>query len=131
MPHSHADEIQFRTPAECDPHAATWLGWPHCKLDWPGKFAPIPWVYADIMGCLSRHERIELIVKDAAAERQARKTLKRAHALNDHVRFHRWPTNRVWMRDSGCSFVFRCGAGALARENSGPEAPDSTQGISG
>ncbi len=106
----------FRMPAEWNPHAATWLAWPHYKLDWPGKFEPIPWVYAEIIRYLSRHERVELIVKDAAAEKLARKTLKRAHALNDNVRFHRWRTNRVWTRDSGCAFGFARGAGALARE---------------
>jgi agmatine deiminase len=92
-------------PAEWEPHAATWLAWPHFHGDWPGKFEPIPWVYAEIIRNLSRHERVELIVKDAAAEKLARKTLKRAHALNENVRFHRWPTNRVWTRDSGCAFV--------------------------
>ena len=92
-------------PAEWEPHAATWLAWPHFRGDWPGKFEPIPWVYAEIIRNLSRHERVELIVKDAAAEKLARKTLKRAHALNENVRFHRWPTNRVWTRDSGCAFV--------------------------
>jgi len=112
-------------PAEWEPHAATWLAWPHYKLDWPGKFEPIPWVYADIIRYLSRGERVELIVKDAAAEKDARKILKRAHALNENVRFHRWATNRVWTRDSGCAFV--CGAGALARETSGAKAPDSLQ----
>src|SRR6266852_38766 len=95
----------FRMPAEWEPHAATWLAWPHFRGDWPGKFEPIPWVYAEIIRNLSRHERVELIVKDAAAEKLARKTLKRAHALNENVRFHRWPTNRVWTRDSGCAFV--------------------------
>jgi len=35
---------QFRMPAEWEPHEATWLGWPHELTDWPGKFAPIPWV---------------------------------------------------------------------------------------
>lgn len=103
-------------PAEWGPHAATWLAWPHYKLDWPGKFEPIPWVYAEIIRYLSRRERVELIVKDATAERTARKTLKRAHALNENVRFHRWPTNRVWTRDSGCAFVFTFGKDALARE---------------
>ena len=101
-----ADKLtSFLMPAEWEPHAATWLAWPHYKLDWPGKFEPIPWVYAEIIRNLSRHERVELIVKDAAAEKTARKTLKRAHALNENVRFHRWPTNRVWTRDSGCAFV--------------------------
>ena len=117
--------MSFRMPAEWEPHAATWLAWPHYKLDWPGKFEPIPWVYAEIIRYLSRHERVELIVKDAAAEKLVRKTLKRAHALNDNIRFHRWPTNRVWTRDSGCAFVFECSAGALARETSGAEARPS------
>jgi len=97
-------------PAEWEPHAATWLAWPHYKLDWPGKFEPIPWVYAEIIRYLSRVERVELIVKDAAAEKVARKILQRAHALNENVRFHRWPTDRVWTRDSGCAFVWSCGA---------------------
>jgi agmatine deiminase len=109
-------------PAEWEPHAATWLAWPHYKLDWPGKFEPIPWVYAEIIRYLSRHERVELIVKDATAEKIICKTLKRAHALNDNVRFHRWPTNGVWTRDSGCAFVLQGGASALARQTPGAKA---------
>jgi len=122
MPSPNPDQIQFLMPAEWQPHAATWLAWPHYKLDWPGKFEPIPWVYAEIIRYLSRHERVELIVKDAAAEKLSRKTLKRAHALNENVRFHRWPTNRVWTRDSGCAFVHKCGGGALARDPSRAKA---------
>ncbi len=105
-------------PAEWETHAATWLAWPHFHGDWPGKFEPIPWVYAEIIRNLSRHERVELIVKDAAAEKLAHKTLKRAHALNENVRFHRWATNRVWTRDSGCAFV-----------RAGAKAPDSLAAI--
>jgi len=95
----------YHMPAEWDQHAATWLAWPHYHADWPGKFEPIPWVYAEIIRNLARHERVELIVKDAPAERQARKLLDRANAPLKNVRFHRWPTNRVWLRDSGCIFV--------------------------
>jgi agmatine deiminase len=97
---------KYRMPAEWEPHAATWLAWPHYKLDWPGKFEPIPWVYAEIIRYLSRNERVELIVNDVASERFARKVLQRAHAFNANIRFHRWPTDRVWTRDSGCTFVF-------------------------
>ncbi len=111
MPKSSLSEIEtparvgLHMPAEWEPHAATWLAWPHFRDDWPGKFEPIPWVYAEIIRNLSRHERIEVIVKDAKAEKTARKILKLANALNKNVRFHRWPTNRVWTRDSGCSFL--------------------------
>lgn len=101
-------------PAEWAPHESTWLAWPHFRGDWPGKFDPIPWIYAEIIRNLSRHERVDVIVNNTDAEKRARKTLKLANALNKNIRFHRWPTNRVWTRDSGCTFV--CGAGALARE---------------
>ena len=41
-------------PAEWEPHEATWLGWPHELTDWPGKFPPIPWAFAEIV----RHLRV-------------------------------------------------------------------------
>jgi agmatine deiminase len=41
-------------------------------------------------------------------EKRARKTLALANALSDNIRFHRWPTDRVWTRDSGCTFVKCC-----------------------
>ena len=95
----------YRMPAEWEPHESTWLAWPHYRGDWPGKFEPIPWVYAEIIRHLTRHERVDLIVKDAKAEKQARKILTQANAINQNIRFHRWPTDRVWTRDSGCTFV--------------------------
>jgi agmatine deiminase len=94
-------------PAEWEPHSATWLAWPHYRGDWPGKFEPIPWVYAEIIRNLAQHERVDLIVAGAAAERQARKILRRADALSPHVRFHRWSTNRIWLRDSGAIYLKR------------------------
>jgi agmatine deiminase len=100
--------LGYRMPAEWAPHAATWLAWPHYHGDWPGKFEPIPWVYTEIIRNLARHERVELIVNNAAAEKQARKHLERSNALLSNIRFHRWPTNRSWLRDSGCIFVTQC-----------------------
>jgi agmatine deiminase len=97
--------LHFRMSAEWEPHAATWLAWPHYRGDWPGKFEPIPWVYTEIIRNLARHEQVELIVNDPAAERQARKLLHRANAPLQSIQFHRWPTNRSWLRDSGCIFV--------------------------
>src|ERR1700722_13275656 len=87
--------LGYHMPAEWEPHAATWLAWPHFRGDWPGKFGPIPWVYSEIVRNLSRHERVELIVKDAAVEQNAQQCLSLANALNKNVHFHRWPTNRV------------------------------------
>src|SRR5258708_6461472 len=92
-------------PAEWEPHEAIWMAWPHYRGEWQGKFEPIRWVYAEIIRNLAPHGRVELVVADRPAERQARKLLERADVLLTNVRFHHWPTNRVWMRDSGCIFV--------------------------
>ena len=97
--------LGYRMPAEWEPHAATWLAWPHYQGDWPGKFEPIPWVYAEIIRNLAKRERIELIVNDSAAARQAWRVLERADAWSANIRLHRWPTNRIWLRDSGCIFL--------------------------
>jgi agmatine deiminase len=92
-------------PAEWSPHAATWIAWPHNPDDWPGKFQPIPWVYAEIVRHLSRVERVHILVNDLAAERRATGILKRGGANLTRVHFHHWPTDRVWLRDSGPIFV--------------------------
>ena len=105
LTHAAPSTLGYRLPAEWEPHSATWLAWPHLEGDWPGKFEPIPWVVAEIIRHLARHERVELIVNNGAAGRKARKVLERADALSGNVRFHHWPTNRIWLRDSGCIFL--------------------------
>jgi len=100
---------QYRMPAEWEPHAATWLAWPHFRGDWPGKFEPIPWVYAEMIRNLTPHERVELVVPDATTEAKARKVLDRAGALSPNLRFHRLKTDRIWTRDSGCIYVEESG----------------------
>jgi agmatine deiminase len=95
----------YRMPAEWEPHEATWLAWPHNPEDWPGKFQTIPWVYAEIVRLLAARERVHILVNDATAEHRALKILEHAGAVLERVSFHRWPTNRVWTRDSGPIFV--------------------------
>jgi agmatine deiminase len=92
-------------PAEWAPHRATWIAWPHEKGDWPGRFEPIPWVTCEMVRLLSRNERVEILVQDAALERRARGMLGRSGIGLGNVRFHRIPTDRIWTRDSGAIFV--------------------------
>lgn len=102
-------------PAEWHPHEATWLAWPHNVRDWPGRFAPIPWVYAEIVRNVARGELVRLLVNDAAHEAKARRVLERAGVPLDAVRFHRFRTDRIWTRDSGPIFVAAGGRKAVAR----------------
>ncbi len=92
-------------PAEWEPHAATWLAWPTEKSDWPGKFAPIPWLYGEIVRHLARVERVRIVVEDAAAERAVSRILKKCHADLNAVDFHLQATDRSWIRDYGPIFV--------------------------
>lgn len=114
--------LGYSMPAEWAPHTATWLGWPHNTSDWPGKFQPIPWVYTEIVRNLARNERVEILVDDASAEKQARRVLEKANALSDNVRFRRAATNRGWMRDSAPIFVKHRGARGKGRETPAPVA---------
>jgi len=88
-------------PAEWEPHEATWLSWPHEATDWPGKFAIIPWAFAEIVRHLSRVERVFLLVETRAAQSRVRSILKKSGANLDAVDFFIAPTDRGWMRDSG------------------------------
>ncbi|HVB55547.1 MAG TPA: agmatine deiminase family protein [Candidatus Acidoferrales bacterium] len=88
-------------PAEWEPHEATWLAWPHELTDWPGKFAPIPWAFAEIVRHLSRVERVFLLVEDRSSEARVKTILQKSGADLNAITFFRIPTDRGWMRDSG------------------------------
>ena len=98
-----------RMPAEWEKHDATWIAWPHHEPDWPGKLAPIPWVYAEIVRALSEFERVEILCHDQTVADSARK-LVAAHGVPDRpdkYRLHIAPNDRVWLRDSAPTMVYR------------------------
>ncbi len=97
--------LGYRMPAEWEPHEATWLGWPHNLTDWPGRFAPIPWVYSEIARKLAPGEIVRILVESKAHEGRARRVLQRAGVDLNRVEFFRFPTDRGWTRDSGPIFV--------------------------
>lgn len=118
-------EHGYRMPAEWEPHAATWLAWPHNPEDWPGKFQPIPWTYAQIVGHLARVEDVHILVNDAAAEKRVRSVLMRSGANHARVHYHQWPTDRVWTRDSGPIFVKKSGPAPPGERVSEDQRKDS------
>ena len=99
--------LGYRLPAEWEPHAATWLAWPHNRDDWPGKFAPIPWVYAEVIRNLIPTEPVHILAKNSKARDQAEEILSRAGVDTTAVHLHHVATDRVWTRDTGPSFVVR------------------------
>ncbi|HVS72600.1 MAG TPA: agmatine deiminase family protein [Phycisphaerae bacterium] len=103
----------YAMPAEWAPHAATWIAWPHNEEDWPGKFQPIPWIYAEIVRLLAQKvggEHVHIFVQPSQRGRfknDVQKILQRNAVNLANVSLHIQPTDRVWTRDSGPIFIQR------------------------
>jgi len=96
--------LGFHMPAEWEPHEATWLGWPHNKTDWPGKFAPIPWVFGEMARKIAPGEIVRIIAAPNV-RRHAERVLTRAGVDLARIEFFNIATNRGWTRDFGPIFV--------------------------
>jgi agmatine deiminase len=105
----------FRFPAEWEPHAATWLAWPHEPSDWPGKIAVVPWVFAEVARQLTPGERVRILVRNAAERKSAARVLGHAGVDLKRVDFFVAQTDRSWTRDFLPLFVVR-GAHAKTSE---------------
>lgn len=97
--------LGYRFPAEFEPHAATWLSWPHKEASWPGKIDSIFPAYAKFIQILSEGEEVHINVSNQAMENFARKHLAQVEATMDQVFFHQFPTNDAWCRDHGPAFL--------------------------
>lgn len=92
--------LGYFMPPEWAPHAATWLAWPHNRESWPGKFEPIPQVWARLAAVLAECEDVHILASGAA--------LAESERLVGHlprVVLHDVPTNDAWMRDHGPTFL--------------------------
>ncbi|MBF0481748.1 MAG: agmatine deiminase family protein, partial [Desulfovibrionaceae bacterium] len=89
----------YRLPAEWEEQECVWLCWPHNPRDWPGKFSPIAFVYAEIARKLAAHGRVRLIVSSPETKRRAERLLRKAGADLGAVSFHIAQTDRGWTRD--------------------------------
>ena len=95
----------YKLLPEWDVHEATWIAWPYNKSDWPGKFAPIPYVYAEIVKFISRGEKVRIFVQSTEHKSKAEKVLKDSNVSLENVEFFIKKTDRGWLRDSGPMFV--------------------------
>jgi agmatine deiminase len=99
--------LGYRMPAEWEPHAATWLAWPHKEESWPGNFAPIPAVWVEIVRVLEPSEHVNILVNDSAAATTVRELLGAGGIPERNVSLHEIPTNDAWIRDHGPTFLTR------------------------
>jgi agmatine deiminase len=96
--------LGFAMPAEWQPHAATWMAWPHDDAQWVGMLEPVRREFAAVVEAIAAREPVELLVADDESEADARRRLEASG-----VRLHRVPHQDLWLRDSGPTFVTRGG----------------------
>lgn len=98
----------WRMPAEWEPHQGTWLTWPRPKgISFPGRYEPIPAVYADFIRLLAAVEEVHLNVWDAEMENGVRGLLSGLACPLERVWFHHFPAYEPWCRDHGPIFLVR------------------------
>ncbi len=94
-------------PAEWEPHAATWLAWPHNRDTWPGTGPAISGVYVQMIVTLHQDERVHICVNDPETAGHVRYTLATAGVDFARIGIYEIPTNDAWTRDHGPIFLTR------------------------
>ena len=93
--------LGYRFPAEWEPHAATWLSWPHNRDSWPDKFEPVPAIWAELVKTLAEFEPVHVLAGGAAVLAEAQSMVGSLPG----VTLHDIPTNDAWTRDHGPMFL--------------------------
>lgn len=92
-------------PAEWARHRGTWLSWPHKEASWPGKFEPVPGIFAELVRHLGPREEVHINVAGPEQEAAVRELVRHPDVPQGNLFFHDNPTNDAWCRDHGPIFV--------------------------
>jgi len=95
-----AEKPVGRMPAEWEPHAGCFMGWPTSRKNWGRDLDGIQADYARVAQAIARFEPVTMIV-DPTAVAEARRR------LGAEIEILELPLNEAWLRDSGPSFIRR------------------------
>ena len=98
-------QLGYRFPAEYEPHAATWLSWPHKEASWPGKIHTIYSYYCQFIKELTECEKVCVNVNDEAMKNFVIGHLQIVGVDLARIEFFFHPTNDAWCRDHGPAFL--------------------------
>ena len=91
---------RYRMPGEFEPHARTWMLWPHRSDTWRNGAKPAQKTFADVARAIARFEPVTVCAKPEDYE--AARTM-----LSDEERILviEMESDDAWMRDCGPTFV--------------------------
>lgn len=97
--------MNYRLPAEWEPHAAVWLSWPHDEITFPGRLAKVEDDFIKIIGAIHQSERVELIVLNEQMKKRVGEMLRAARVNLSRISFRLTDYVDGWMRDCSPLFV--------------------------
>lgn len=106
-------DLGFCFPAEWNEHESTWLSYPHNENSWPGKIDAIFPSYNKFVAELSKGEKVNISIEDAAAKERIEQELSDIKANMKNISFHFFRTNDAWCRDHGPAFVLKANQKAI------------------
>ena len=100
-------------PPEWAEQEAVWMSWPVHTHHWPDKLPMIQGVFAAMAAAISAFEEVRI---NAAPDHHAaiKAALDKANADPAAVRLFPHPTDDVWCRDHGPTFLKHAGTGEIA-----------------
>ena len=96
-----AVDCGYRWIAEWESHEATWISWPYRETTWPGRLHAIPPVTERVIRTLAEVEKVHVLGGPSESFQAASGALTGVA----NVIVHNIPTNDVWIRDYGPTFV--------------------------
>ena len=94
-------QLGYRWPAEWEPHAGTWLAWPHNQDTWPGRYPKIASQFDRFVRDIAAAEPVHILAGSGRVFAEAESWVGK---LNN-VCLHDIPTNDAWIRDYGPMFL--------------------------
>lgn len=98
-------KLGFKFPAEWEKQKSIWFSWPHKVASWPGKFEPIPEIFAKIISTICEDEFVNINILDEAMEEEVKRILSKYPSTKNNFALHKIPTNDAWCRDHGPAFL--------------------------
>lgn len=97
-------QMKLRRPGEFEPHAKTWMAWPHRQDLYGPRLADMQRAYADVAKAIAQFEPVSMVAHPEHTK--SARTL-----LGDGIEIVALPIDDCWIRDSGPTFLKRADGG--------------------
>ena len=97
-------QVKLRRPGEFEPHARTWMAWPHRNDLYGERLPDMQQAYVDVAAAIAQFEPVRMVVHPDHTESASAQ-------LGHDIEIVALPIDDCWIRDSGPTFLKRSDGG--------------------